>query len=416
LKANLVTLTTFLELQRSIYLFQERNRAIYDAYGTGLSLLEGRLLTEISAQRGITAKNLHTHLQVSATLLSRTIDKLISSKLIKASIINSDRRQKALTLTSKGLNILAEFDKLADANLNNFYSRLSKAEASNIEKYFNYLADGLGAPKTSYKRKEHPLRSNIRRITQALGLLENSKSPIQNINNLEWHILLSLQKYSGSISAKTLVVNFSSPLNTIASALKRLEQKKLIIKYTLKSDRRKQILELTEHGNKILNISEKCGAERLMSALNMLTITQVKELTALIHLMIGESNLSAVSPEGYKLEFCVLNSNDQLRKAREFFCIQAVRLDKADKIKENLFTQKSFCCAFMNSNEIHACLEIQFNTDNRSTNAVLTHLACKSSMQDLPIEAQFIEYARNECLKKYGDIKITIDQDWYSET
>lgn len=60
---------------------------------------------------------------------SRLVERLRKKGLVKRKICPKDRRKAAVLMTEKGLNLLAEFDKL-DNEFNSFFSNISEQEAT----------------------------------------------------------------------------------------------------------------------------------------------------------------------------------------------------------------------------------------------------------------------------------------------
>jgi DNA-binding MarR family transcriptional regulator len=163
-----MTTDIYRRLHRLVRLFQEKNRFVLNAYETGLPLLTSRIITDVSAREGISSSELAAALSLSPTAISRAISELKEQKIIAVTSDPLDQRRQRLTLTSKGVAALKLLDSQAEARLEQFCSRLLRAEEEMLIYFMRVFAEGLSANPLMYERKEHPLRPSIRRITQVL--------------------------------------------------------------------------------------------------------------------------------------------------------------------------------------------------------------------------------------------------------
>jgi DNA-binding MarR family transcriptional regulator len=387
-----MTTDIYRRLHRLVRLFQEKNRFVLNAYETGLPLLTSRIITDVSAREGISSSELAAALSLSPTAISRAISELKEQKIIAVTSDPLDQRRQRLTLTSKGVAALKLLDSQAEARLEQFCSRLLRAEEEMLIYFMRVFAEGLSANPLMYERKEHPLRPSIRRITQVLGLLENKVLGAKDLMSIEWHVLEKIAEQSGSVLAKTLSVCFDLRANTVAGIVARLIKGKLVSRVVNTRDRRQAKLQLSKRGEALLADIATRATDRYRTALSGLTTSQVEDFVSLLAQFLGDTEPTFLSPDGDLLLCRQITTDDERSEAREFCAQNALRVGQARKISEHFFTEHSFCFVLSHLGEIRATAEFQPPIDPAHP-WVLTHCMQHSTLDELPLLAQFIETA-----------------------
>lgn len=401
----------FLRLHHIVRHFQERNRFVGDAYGTGLSLLESRILTDISAIQTLLASDLTTRLELSFTAISRAIAGLKKNGLLSMRTDPNDGRRQLLQVTPKGARALAEFDDRSEKLLQAFEKNVEKAELLRLKGYMGLFADGLGATELGYERKEHLLRPEIRRITQALGLLANHSLEDAKLQNVEWHILAKMEEQSGQLLAKTIVSAFSLPPNTVAGIVRRLVKRRLITRKADTRDRRQVHLRITSHGQDVLRTLEHARIGRFRAALRSLDRVKVEEFAELLGAFIGERNVSFLSPNGQKMEFAPLSGHHDYAAARAFCATHALRLGRGELFEEKFYSHQSHCYALRQGSELFATVEIQrpVSPDGK---ARVTHFTQRPELDELPMLDSFLEVAVEYFRRKESATPVEVATCW----
>ncbi len=395
----------YLRLHRAVRLFQEKNRFVLDAYETGLPLLVSRIITDIASQEEVTASELASSLSLSPTSISRALSDLKTKRIVSVRSDPSDRRRQILRLTPKGIEALTEMDEQAERQLQGFDSHLARGEREMLAYYMRVFADGLSASPILYQRQEHPLRQLIRRITQALGLLENRVRGAGDLLSVEWHVLEKVAEQPGSVLAKTLAVCFHLKANTVAGIIQRLTERKLLVRVKDTRDRRQARLQLTSKGESLLAEVALRATERYRVALSSLSISQVESFVSLVSQFIGVVEVSLLSPDGEVLHCKQLVSEFDRAEAREFCALHSIRLARGKKLSERFFAQESFCFALASTNEFFATIEIQPSavTDGGWS---ITHCVQHPSMDGLPLLRLFLEMALSRFRAYKPDAKV----------
>jgi DNA-binding MarR family transcriptional regulator len=385
-------LELYLRLHKTIRRFQEQNRFVGDAYGTGLSLLESRVLTDIASREAVTASELSTSLGLSRTAISRAISELKARKVVSIRVDPKDGRRQFLYPTAKGRKVLADFDARAEERLASFCKNLSSGEPEKLLRYFSVLALGLGVPPLPYSREEHPLRAPIRRWTQGLGLLANQVFGAPDLSAIEWHMLAKLQEQSNSILAKTFVAAFSLPANTVAGIIKRLIGRKLIVREVDPRDRRQLQLGLSSEGRAFLKGIDTVAVNKLRAALRELSTQEVEEFEGLFAAMIGQRVPSLLGPDGVSLTLRRLTEERDRASARAFCAEHATRLGRGLLLEETFFGADSGCFALMGEERMYAVLELQLLKENARA-ARVVHFVQLPMLDSLPMLDAFLDMA-----------------------
>ncbi len=401
----------YLRLHRTIRRFQEQNRFVGNAYGSGLSLLESRVLTDIDSVEAVTASDLSASLGLSRTVISRTVHELKAQKMLSVRTDPADARRQFLHLTAKGRKVLADFDARAEERLVTFCENLSKDEPERLLRYFATFADGLGVPPLRYKRDEHSLRAPIRRVTQGLGLLSNHVFGTRDLSSIEWHMLAKLQEQSNSILAKSFVAAFSLPANTVAGIIKRLIERGWVVRVVDPRDRRQLQLSLSSEGRAFLRGIETSAVEQLKIALQALAVKEIEDFEELLSAMIGNRVPSLLSPDGVTLNLTRLTSEQERASARSFCAEHATRLGRGLLLEETFFGQGSGCFALIGESRVYAVLELQV-LEGKPRAARIVHLVQLPILDGLPMLDAFVDLAIRSFYADAPDVVVQLSHEW----
>ncbi|MFD1419272.1 MarR family winged helix-turn-helix transcriptional regulator [Companilactobacillus keshanensis] len=107
--------------------------------GTGLTVLESRLLLEIYENKLQTANELVALLDIDKGYLSRVLKSLVKRGYIEQTIDNADKRSKLLTLTVLGHNTLNTINKRADQQVDQLFKGLSDQEINQVISAMDFI-------------------------------------------------------------------------------------------------------------------------------------------------------------------------------------------------------------------------------------------------------------------------------------
>jgi DNA-binding MarR family transcriptional regulator len=127
-------------LQRLAELFLERRRQL--AREVGLSEAEWRLLEEIAAERFMPSLFARRRERTAASV-SRVLRGLVDAGLVRASVGESDARQRVYRLTARGRERMAQLEERREQAIIAVWRRLGGAELAEFERFASALADAL---------------------------------------------------------------------------------------------------------------------------------------------------------------------------------------------------------------------------------------------------------------------------------
>lgn len=389
--------------------FQRSNRFFLNAQDLDLSLLESRVLTDLAALPKLRGLDLAKYLQLSATQISRVLKKLENKKYIKQVVSEEDSRFKDIILSKKGLAQLVDHDKKSNLRLELLEKNLKASEKLEFRKLIKKFSAGFKLLYPEYKRNEHVLRSSIRRITQALGMLDRRIFGFEDLSSLEWQVLISIEKSNSGIIAKDLAKYLDIPANSLSYVIKRLSAIKLVHKL-VGFDQRLSILALSPEGVDYLREIKLTATSQLSLALSKFNLKEQAQLVNLMEkFLFGSKKSSGMSEYDVQL----LRDEASLGLIREFCLLNLVRLNLAPVASFRIIDPSSSIYAIYDSGKLLACLEIQ--KSNNTTSELLNYVYSRE-FDYAKLEADFIKQAVADCLKKRKVKEIRMESYWLKNT
>jgi Transcriptional regulators len=111
--------------------------------GTGLTVLESRLLLEISENKLQTANELVSLLEIDKGYLSRVLKSLEKRGYIEQTVDDLDKRSKLLTLTKVGHNTLDTINKRANQQVDQLFYKLSNQEITQVISAMDFIRNKI---------------------------------------------------------------------------------------------------------------------------------------------------------------------------------------------------------------------------------------------------------------------------------
>ncbi len=123
------------------------------------SLTEVRVLFEITRQPGTTLSQLRDTLGIDAGYLSRILTRFKNAKLVQASPSEEDGRRQVLTVTKKGLSLMADLDERASDEVREILGAISPEEERQLTAAMTTIRRIVdGGPSTERSFVIRPLR------------------------------------------------------------------------------------------------------------------------------------------------------------------------------------------------------------------------------------------------------------------
>jgi DNA-binding MarR family transcriptional regulator len=112
-------------------------------YSCGLTFAQCHSLLEIGEKESTTVAELADSLRLDKSTLSRTVESLVSQRLIQRREHPDDRRFKILKLTAKGETVRREIDARADERFGRALKAMSNESRELMLKYLDVLVQIL---------------------------------------------------------------------------------------------------------------------------------------------------------------------------------------------------------------------------------------------------------------------------------
>jgi len=106
----------------------------------GVTFNECHILMEMAGSDGIVMTDLSRKLGLDKSIISRTVDSMVKSGLIRREEDPRDRRKKCIVLTEKGNGKALSINETMNRKYREFFSRLDETETGRVLESMTYLA------------------------------------------------------------------------------------------------------------------------------------------------------------------------------------------------------------------------------------------------------------------------------------
>ena len=120
--------------------------------GLGLSMTQLRVLFILRGENGLSAGGLAERLSVTASTLTRIMDRLVRNELVRREVDGDDRRLVRHYLTQAGLRSVEEMERTGRARMNQVFGRLSRDQLERLVQALRDLTDAAEAVEAEGRR------------------------------------------------------------------------------------------------------------------------------------------------------------------------------------------------------------------------------------------------------------------------
>ena len=120
--------------------------------GLGLSMTQLRVLFILRGESGLSAGGLAERLSVTASTLTRIMDRLVRNELVRREVDGDDRRLVRHYLTQAGLHSVEEMERTGRARMNQVFGRLSRDQLERLVQALRDLTDAAEAVEAEGRR------------------------------------------------------------------------------------------------------------------------------------------------------------------------------------------------------------------------------------------------------------------------
>lgn len=266
------------DIEAAISSMHAANKTISNSYGSKLGLLELAILSEIKSNPKVSSEEIALSTHSSAVKISRCIKSLVNSGLL---LKGSRNKTLPLMLTKEG-NIFFNASYKIECKI---FAKALKRLPVNLHSIFKKGIDSLNlnlkANRAANLKDDPVFLKEIRKLTRSLGFLSGTPYNYKGLSSLEWHILrafYSAHIESENLTAKVLASRFAIPIQTIFSALKKLESLSLL-QQKASIDRREKALSLSKKGVLEMERCLKHAKTIIGSSLTSLDIIQLRDFS-----------------------------------------------------------------------------------------------------------------------------------------
>lgn len=310
----------------AIRAMHQRNRTVANLYGFSWGLAQAHATVEVAVSPGIPLSRLGKRLGLSAVATTRLLKNAERAGLLRWESDPSDRRVRKIRLGPAAGDLLAKNLERNVATFGAAYERLTVQGRRRFHSYLKRLCDAWPAPPACAARQEPPLMEEIRRLTRALGLLNDRLSFAPWCSPLEWHVL-NLARDQGEKGTPTSILcsSLAAPSALIDKLLRSLKKQGLVKCSRKTQTNQSHLVFLKEKGRAVLIQLEELGCREFGRCLADFSTEQISEFASLWEDYAGKfiSPLTQAITKGSVLQ-CV-SSSVGLAQARRFIAEQRVK-------------------------------------------------------------------------------------------
>lgn len=239
--------------------FNRRLLALLDYFKSPLTTDESHCISELLDPHIVIAKDLTEKLNCDKSTLSRTIAVLKKSRLVTHTKSPHDKREKILSITSKGIDFLKEDVQCRNKEVLSCTYALNEFKRAQCTSYLEMMADTLNAPRPVPVADMEPFLGVIRRLTRAMGILgESVFGTGYPVNTAQ--VLWLAYKAGGIIPVSELAFSLPYLTSEVSQLLTKLIAGGLILRKANPTDKRRIFICLTKKGSEIVEIIRKRGS------------------------------------------------------------------------------------------------------------------------------------------------------------
>ena len=345
-----------LQLVDLILDIQRQNRFIEQAYGTDLSLLESHILLDLVTEGQQTPGVLATRLGVPRSQMSQRITSLLERGYLQKRASRHDGRSYHLSLSSPAKTFLIEYHQRAEQLLSSRLSNVSSTERENYTHILGRFADAYGAAAVQDVSVVSPLRKEVLRLTRQLGLLGTRVFGIRQLHALRLQVLYHLESY-GELHTSLLLEFLSCKPSTLSVLLSRLERQGLLSRVKHKTDKRQQILKLTQEGLTELTTVRERASEQLSSVLAGWSASDKERLLEVVRRLSISTGIQDKHPYLFLYSIRDFANSGERQEARRFLldAWYPARLDLP--LPGRLLSESSYCQGLFDRGRLIAFVE-----------------------------------------------------------
>jgi DNA-binding MarR family transcriptional regulator len=385
-------------LHRRFQAMQLKNLFISRAYGTSLTPIESHILVELALPKGLTQSELIAALGLHKVVVSRAVAGLVDADLVQVKTGSLDARSRVCSLTQKGRDVLELLDENANHLMRTFCNYLTKAQESRLDSLWNALCDGLNGPPVARRSGVHHLLVPGRRHSRCMGLLGTSVFGETALSSVEWHLLSLLRGTEGE-TAVNLVHKLGLIPASGTAVVHRLAQRGFLTSTPHPTDRRSQVLTLTDCGLQILKKVERIAVRQLELATRDIPGSEVAEMVTLFNRFGADLSISPIIELTRDLRVRVVTDINGITLARAFLIRALVEDNLAVSADPSVCSPDSLIVLLDDKEREVALIEVP-------ADGCSVRYAVGGQKVPMALLSDFVGLSKDVCQQRWGSIPV----------
>lgn len=334
-----------------------KNRALGLLHGTGLTLFESHVLTELEINPTLDSAGLAHLLALNQSSISRIIKKLSAQHYLTLRKSTEDSRKILIRVTAKAEAAVKKIDKAADSILEAFSKNISVQELEKLKAFLSRFSDGFSIPRAEARKGEHILRVEQRRIARWLKIL-NLGSSRSFLSPTEHHVLRLLSERQKALSPSSIAELLQIQTSALSVILKKMRAEEILAGHKDVVDKRVEYVALTAEGEKLLKQHEGFQLEGIRAALAGFSIAELRDFAQLFQRFL---ELPSESKREFAKRFSVksLDSTEQRREARRCYLEELSDRRRLGDAPEFLFDHQSKSYGLFEKDRLVAAIQFR---------------------------------------------------------
>jgi DNA-binding MarR family transcriptional regulator len=346
----------FIEMHRLFKRLQQRNRYVDIEPQSQLSLAEAHLLKEIQAQPHVTLREFEKFFFLPQSHMSRLMNRLVERGFIQKKVSSADARALSLSLTPKGIKVIALSDAVSRESFETIGRLLTASEKKKLVQLFKAIADGFEHPTPPLRPGELEYSLHQRRITRCFRLL--GKRVFESaFNSTQFQVLSRLAYSPLALSARVLADQIAVTNSAMTIVTKDLIKRGLLSAVSNTHDKRALCISITAAGQRAVDEVEHRAARRLQESLRDYSHRQIQDWFAVLKKYVLDSD-EGVSVASLGLTTVLFSSSQELASARAKIITEIVLRHQQNECPETIAASHHIVVGFHRGKELVAIFDV----------------------------------------------------------
>ncbi len=352
---------------------------------TPLTVNEAHVITEASYSQRTSVITLSSSLGLEKSTVSRLVGALIKRKLLRIETSATDGRLKPIKPTKQGLETLDHDSSVRNLQILDCIEPLSNTEQEELGELLALVAKEAQATPTTFDSKLHPVRSEVTRLTRALGFLGDNFCGTGRAVE-ECQILQLLHQAGKELPLLKLRATLHIESTLLSRILSVLIKSKLLKKNAHPRDKRQIYICLSTAGERAWTDMISKSANFVMSTHKAFPVGKLKKYIELLQRFLPtEARSITMFQEGPHRMARIVSDHDR-NLARAFLIESLVKWDCQYGAPEILVGADSQVFGLYKAHTLEGLLEVRRNSDY----AILQNYAQAIALNDPKLILRFL--------------------------